>query len=568
MSILPIPPATTIIITQSLEKFPNVRQFLEALVKTTKIEKRQVGRSFQYSKDVKRKRLNSEYGVFVNYFIRKHLSNQFNIEAMDANAEEILKNPSDYITGDNLILRNLIKEHYEIFKDPNNKAMDIIKSIKIVSLSSLISAHRHVPKSGYTVNEDNLLEIIDYLEKVPYKSVILNPQLDCDYFTADADLIFDDEVIYEINTSKYESLSLCGSNLPLSRIYLTIIYGFGFYKKTGKKVKQFKIYNTLLGAEFSVELHNIDYKLFEEVLRQDVAVYSRLELEKRSISTIPLATRVALTSLDIFPNVKQFFETLVKDTKIEERQIGSSFQYSEDVKRNRYFLAHGYFVNYFIRKYLSNQFNIEIMDTITEKILKTPSNYIIGKNLTLRNLIKEHYEIFKDPNTKAMDIIKSIKIVSLSSLISVRHDIPQSDYTVNEDNLLEIIDYLEKVPYKSVILNPQLDCDYFTADADLIFDDQVIYEIKTSQYKSLTYYGSNLPLSRFYLTIIYGFGFYKKTGNKVKKFKIYNPLLGTEFSVELDNIDYELFEEVLRQDVAVYSRGDHDYITKLLNTNK
>ncbi|XP_046812678.1 uncharacterized protein LOC124421467 [Lucilia cuprina] len=566
MTTLPIPSATTIIITQSLEMFPNVKQFLDALVKDTKIQKRQVGRSFKYSEDKKRMSCHYEYEVFVNYFIQKHLSNQFKIEVIDPNAEEILKNPNNYIVDD--IMANSIKEHYEIFKDPNTKAMDIIKSIKIVALSSLITNNRLRPKSDYTVNKDNLLEIIDYFQKVPHKSVILKPQLDCDFFTAEADMIFDDEAIYVITSSKSESLSLYGSDIALSGIYLTIIHGFGFYKKTGNKIKQIKIYNTLLGVEFSIELKNIDYELFEEVLRRDVAVYGRVELEKRSKLPIPIASRIALTSLDTFPNVKLFFEDLIKDTTIEERQVGRSFQHSKDVKRNRYFSAYEYFVNYFIRKYLSNKYNIDIMDTLTENILNKPSNYIIGKNVTLRDLITEHYEIFKDPNTKAMDIIKSIKIVSLSSLISARNDIPQNDYTVNEDNLLDIIQYLEKLSYKSVILNPQLDCDYFTADADLIFDDDVIYEIKTSQYKSLSCYESNLPLRRFYLTIIHGFGFYKKSHKKVKKFKIYNPLLGKEFSIELDNIDYKLFEETLRQDVAVYSCGQHDYITKLLNTNK
>ncbi|XP_037825880.1 uncharacterized protein LOC119613882 [Lucilia sericata] len=269
---------------------------------------------------------------------------------------------------------------------------------------------------------------------------------------------------------------------------------------------------------------------------------------------IPNATTITNENLDMFPNVKYFFEMLVKDTKIESKHVGRSFQYDESVEKNRYFSAHGLFMDYFIRKHLSNQYNIKIMDVRTEYILENSDNFIVGTNETLRNAIEEHYEIFKDSNTKAMDIIKSIKTVSLSHLIFFGYNIPKSDYIVNENNLREIIRYLERLPYKSVHLNPGLYCEYFNADADLIFDNDVIYEIKTSKFKSLTRGEFIIPLSKFYQTIIYGFGFYKITGIKVKRFKIYNPLLGDEFSIELDNIDFELFEKVLKRDVAVYSR--------------
>ncbi|XP_046812274.1 uncharacterized protein LOC124421324 isoform X1 [Lucilia cuprina] len=269
---------------------------------------------------------------------------------------------------------------------------------------------------------------------------------------------------------------------------------------------------------------------------------------------IPNATTITNERLDMFPNVKFFFEMLVKDTKIESKHVGRSFRYDESVEKNRYFSAHGLFMDYFIRKHLSNQYNIKIKDMRTEIILENSDNFFIRTDEKLQNAIKEHYEIYKDSNTKAMDIIKSIKTVSQSHLIYFGDDLPKIDYTVNENNLREIIRYLERLPYSMVHLNPNLGCNYFNADADLIFDNDVIYEIKTSKFKSLTRDEFIIPSSKFYQTIIYGFGFYKLTGIKVKRFKIYNPLLGDEYSIELDNIDFELFEKVLKRDVAIYSR--------------
>ncbi|XP_023296518.2 uncharacterized protein LOC111679222 [Lucilia cuprina] len=268
---------------------------------------------------------------------------------------------------------------------------------------------------------------------------------------------------------------------------------------------------------------------------------------------IPNATTITNKQLGGFPNVKHFLQNLVKNTVVVSKQVGRSFQYNAVVEKNRYFSAHGLFMDYFIRKHLSNQYNIEISDSRTEHILENPDDYIIGKDIRLQNSIREHYEIFKDPNTKAMNIINSIKIVSQSHLIFFGYGIPRRKYNMNTDNLREIIRYLESLPYKTVDLNPMVGCEYFNADADLIFDNDVIYEIKTSKFKSLQKGKAKIPLSKFYQTIVYSFGFYRKTGIKIKKFKIYNPLLGDEYSIELQNIDFKLFEKVLKHDVIIYS---------------
>ncbi|XP_065357701.1 uncharacterized protein LOC135951884 [Calliphora vicina] len=274
---------------------------------------------------------------------------------------------------------------------------------------------------------------------------------------------------------------------------------------------------------------------------------SEFEEDEVELKYIPYASDISKKSLEDFPNVKHFLEISVKQADIVAKQVGRSFQYHQDIVKNRYFSPYALFIEYFIMKCLSNQYNVELTDKFTDKILENPDDYIIGTNTRLRDAITEHYVIFKDLNTQAMDIIKSIKVVSLSHVIYFSEPIPNQEYSVNEDNLREIIRYLESLPYNSVVFNPCLDCKYFNGHADIVFDNDVIYEMKSSKYKPV-------PLNKFYQTIIYGFSMYMKTGVKVKKFKIYNPLLGVESSLESDNIDYKLFEKVLKHDVTVYSR--------------
>lgn len=276
--------------------------------------------------------------------------------------------------------------------------------------------------------------------------------------------------------------------------------------------------------------------------------------EEFKLKYIPNATTITYTSLATFPNVEHFFKKLLKNIKIEIKHVGESFRYHKDVEKHRCYPAHGLFMDYFIRKHLSNQYNIELTDTYAEQILIKPEDYFTSKNWKLEDSIREHYEIYKDPKTQAMDIIRSIRIVSLSHLIYYQQFVPKIEYTIYKENLREVIRYLEQLPYKSVDLNPKVSCEYFDADADLIFDSEVIYEIKTSKYQSLANNRHRIPFSKFYQSIIYGFGYYKKTGIKIEKFKIYNPLLGDEFSIELKNIDFELFERVLKRDVILYSR--------------
>lgn len=271
-------------------------------------------------------------------------------------------------------------------------------------------------------------------------------------------------------------------------------------------------------------------------------------MSKRKFLQTPNATEITKCPKR-FPNVVSVLGTLVEGTEIDVKQVGKSFEYSADVVKNNYYAAQGIFMDYFIRKHLSNQFNIEITDTRNERIIENPESYDIEDDD--HAVMIENYEIFKDPKTKAMDIIENIHKVAHVHKIWFREKVPNK-FSVDEENLREVIKYFESMPYTAVDLNPTLGCEYFRADGDLIFDNEVLYDIKNSKFKSLERNLSAMPLRAFFQHIIYSFGFYKKTGKMITKFKTYNPLLGFEHSLELKSIDYDLFEEALTKDLEAY----------------
>ena len=118
--------------------------------------------------------------------------------------------------------------------------------------------------------------------------------------------------------------------------------------------------------------------------------------------------------------------------------------------------------------------------------------------------------------------------------------------------MLDIVSYINSMPYVHCEFNPTVGSDYFNGDADMIFDNDVIYNTKVSKHKSLHYQHKEISKTSFYQLILYSFGNYKKSNNKVKinKLLIYNPLLGYEYHLSVNNINYDEFECALYHDLT------------------
>ena len=256
-----------------IDSFINLKRFLNNLLTNIVITKTNVGKTFNYPNGIIKNKLFSNYGIFMDYFIRKHLSNQYKIDMNDDAVELVLKQPEIYFTGNKKRVQNDILQHYKIFKDPSTKAMDTVKSIKIVSLAYTLTFHDPLPKAEVDSDDAMLLEIIKYFKSLPFKKVEMKTNVDCKYFSGNADLIFsggEGEVLYEIKTSQYVTLRRNDVNFSNKNFYKLILYGFGYYKKTGRIIKTFRIYNPLLGCTHQIVINNIDFKEFERCLQEDI----------------------------------------------------------------------------------------------------------------------------------------------------------------------------------------------------------------------------------------------------------------------------------------------------------
>uniref|UniRef100_A0A1B0FGV1 Uncharacterized protein n=1 Tax=Glossina morsitans morsitans TaxID=37546 RepID=A0A1B0FGV1_GLOMM len=273
---------------------------------------------------------------------------------------------------------------------------------------------------------------------------------------------------------------------------------------------------------------------------------------KRRFKLTPNATTISNDFPHLFRKVHKFLCNLVKNTEIEINRVGPSFNYHPSVYYSKTFTAHSLYINYFIRKHLATKHDIELRDRRAERVIEHSECFETGTNPKLKAAIEKHYKIFTDRNTKAIDIPYSIKVVSLSHGISFREPVPETEFDAYHDNLVAIVKYLDSLVYNTVEINPKIDCEYFLAEPNIIFDGEVVFQIKVSKLKSLDPNLDVISRRKFVQLLLYSFAYYKLTGKKILKFVIYNPLLSYEYVMELDDIDYGLFEAAIEKDVTAF----------------
>uniref|UniRef100_A0A1A9ZKX5 Uncharacterized protein n=1 Tax=Glossina pallidipes TaxID=7398 RepID=A0A1A9ZKX5_GLOPL len=260
----------TDISTNKGRKFPKTKQFLSCIYKAIHFEETDFDASFVQTYKVRQAQ---RRGIYLMYFIRKHLATIYEAKLVDFRVEEVLK--IKYTEGTNNFRRQeKMRECYNYYIDNNCQAMHSLEAIKIVSLAhTMYYVHKHKESSSPTVEiyveDGNLEAIVKYLEtfKSKYNSVDINPRLDCEYFRGDANVIFDEEVIFQTLSSKKEK------NLPIrDKAYQCILYAFAYFKKTQKEILKFIVYNPLAGKEYIMRLDDIDFEGLENALKSDLNI--------------------------------------------------------------------------------------------------------------------------------------------------------------------------------------------------------------------------------------------------------------------------------------------------------
>ena len=277
------------------------------------------------------------------------------------------------------------------------------------------------------------------------------------------------------------------------------------------------------------------------------------ELRRRDLLKPPpkASTIFRKDMLNSFPNTRRFLQNLLSNIEIINSKVGESFDYPDRVIENGIYVDYGIFMNYFIRKHLSNQYHTGIEDIANEVVLNKQDVYFNDRDL--KRHIFVHYNIFRNPQTMAMDILESIKIVSLAYSATFDEErVRRVEIDSQNEMLLEVIRHFQSLPFEYVSLTPNLNCDYFRALPDFIFDngqEKVLYNIKTSKYVTLDGNADYLSPENFYILIAYAFAYYKTYGvNPINTFVIYNPLLGYEHKIVMKNIDFEEFERCIATD--------------------
>lgn len=222
---------------------------------------------------------------------------------------------------------------------------------------------------------------------------------------------------------------------------------------------------------------------------------------------------------------------------IHTKQVHESSSYTDFIIKNKLYSQNGVFYDYLIRKHIFNLQDQEAYDSRASKIIELlPEGKIFDK-------FSKDYKIFMDKKNQVLDILPNIFGVSLLHLMAFGEEgVAFNPEFINLENLKNILSYLSSLPYvKKADLNPELGTVYFTADADMVTQDTII-DFKVSKFPTIR-------RETFLQLICYAVSYYIHEKKEFRRFVIYNPLLGLEHTLVLENLDFQMlvqfFEDII-----------------------
>lgn len=228
-----------------------------------------------------------------------------------------------------------------------------------------------------------------------------------------------------------------------------------------------------------------------------------------------------------YPKLNEFGKNLFKKFPLIKTQVHEQFEYPESVIKNKYYPSFGVFIDYFIRRCLAEKHKLPFEDMRAKSVSDDMKNIFIVENM----------------NNETMSILPELFHYSQNHFLYFGETtIDLIEYDVN--HLQAIKNYInDAFNYDDVLLiNPILGVtNLFKGDADLIIDN-VIIDIKTSK--------QNKTKRDFNQLLLYAFGYYKRHQKIINHFKIYNPLSGLMYSLEINFIDFNEFETILNNELG------------------
>jgi hypothetical protein len=175
---------------------------------------------------------------------------------------------------------------------------------------------------------------------------------------------------------------------------------------------------------------------------------------------------------------------------------------------------YGTFIDYLARYYLMFQRKQKFYDEVTEKMISCGNT---------NNILKTSYEKTQNLIAVPQDLFNiSIHSVLYRNQCAVP---PEKPYII-ENNYDSLFKWLENIKEQNILLGPTFDYKYLRGEPDLILNNEILVDIKTS----------SLPFEKkiFNQLLIYAALFYKTKNIFLKKLVIWNFIQGMSYEVNIN----------------------------------
>lgn len=266
------------------------------------------------------------------------------------------------------------------------------------------------------------------------------------------------------------------------------------------------------------------------------------------------------------PDVKEYLDQLIANGSLESFRFHPSYKYPDEVTDQELWRHFGVFYDYLIKREIYFQLEADAIDKRAEtyklaleehgpKVIENNQEVSEDRNgvrilINSRNIkrlkkLVASYENFKNIAYPTTDVLDDIFNTSMLHMMSYGNSIvPCRPEFLNWFNIIEVLRFVRSWNLLGIEINPTVGGNIFIGDADLIFQDSIM-DMKLSKYD--LHLNESKPKFNLgmYQMIFYALGYFIKTGQEGKTFKMYNPLLGEVYILNLENLKFYELSQVI-----------------------
>lgn len=278
------------------------------------------------------------------------------------------------------------------------------------------------------------------------------------------------------------------------------------------------------------------------------------------------------------PQYKERFDKLINGCSLESQECHTSYKYPVKVKNQKCWAHVGVFYNYLIKRELYVLCKMEAVDKraeLFESVLKKNRHQIRNHELEVREIedwvrisidsgnidevedFLHSYKIFKNTaEYRTKDVLEHVFKTSMFYMMAHgRPTVPYDRDFLNRSNVKDVLKFVKSWNLQGIKINPTVGSELFTDDAGFIFHDSIM-DIRVSKHEP------DEKRSSFnrgiYKMIFYALGHYSETGLKMRKLKVYNPLLGKMYILKFKRLHFNSLLLEINNDICWNDDSDDD----------